>query len=385
MSKLYFKYGVMGSSKSAQALMCKFNYEQQNFKVLLLKPSIDTRDITNDKIVVKSRIGLESECSIISKDENLYKFIFNKNQFKDKNIVIVDECQFLTTNQVNELKEVSRKIPVICYGLLTNFKTELFEGSKRLIEISDSLMEIKAVCSCGKKATVNARLLNNKLVTEGDEILLGGNETYKALCYNCYMELKQENTTPKLLIHTCCAPCASGVIPQIEGYDITLLFYNPNIDTKAEYDKRADALINYVHKYNIEFRTDIKYIIAPYDHNEFINEITNLEKEKEGGARCARCIEIRLDRTAQFAKEQEFDIFASTLSVSPHKNAEMINELGNEISKKYNIEYLPSNFKKKNGFINSVNNSKKYEIYRQKYCGCEFAKSHLKWLDCKFY
>lgn len=194
MSKLYFKYGVMGSSKTAQALMCKFNYEQQDFKVLLIKPAIDTRDITPDgKVVTRSRIGLESECYTVDKEENLYKFVFNKNQFKDNCVVIVDECQFLTKDQVNELKEVSRKIPVICYGLLTNFKTELFEGSKRLIEISDSLMEIKSVCSCGKKATVNARFVDGKLVTDGEEIMLGGDESYKALCYNCYIELKRES------------------------------------------------------------------------------------------------------------------------------------------------------------------------------------------------
>lgn len=194
MSKLYFKYGVMGSSKTAQALMCMFNYEQQDFKVLLIKPALDTRDISPDgKVVTRSRIGLESECYTVDKDENLYKFVFNKNQFKDNCVVIVDESQFLTKDQVNELKEVSRKIPVICYGLLTNFKTELFEGSKRLIEISDSLMEIKSVCSCGKKATVNARFIDGKLVTDGEEIMLGGDESYKALCYNCYIELKRES------------------------------------------------------------------------------------------------------------------------------------------------------------------------------------------------
>lgn len=192
MAKLYFKYGVMGSSKTAQALMCKFNYEQQNFKVLLIKPSIDTRDMTNGKVIAKSRIGLESECYPVDSSENLYDFVYNKNHFSENSVVIVDECQFLNKNQVNELKEVSRHIPVICYGLLTNFKTELFEGSKRLIEIADSLMEIKSVCSCGKKAQVNARFLDNKLVTDGAEIMIGGDESYKALCYNCYTELKKE-------------------------------------------------------------------------------------------------------------------------------------------------------------------------------------------------
>ena len=191
MAKLYFRYGVMGSSKNAQALMCKFNYEQVGFEVMLIKPVIDTRDISDDKIVVRSRIGLECECSTFDRQENLYKFIFNHTQFSPKTVVIVDEAHFCTKKQIDELKEVSRHIPVLCYGLLTNFKAELFEGSKRLVEIAESLMEIKAVCECGKKATVNARFENGKLVLEGDEVLIGGDDNYKALCYNCYNELKK--------------------------------------------------------------------------------------------------------------------------------------------------------------------------------------------------
>ena len=184
----------MGSSKSAQALMCKFNYEQQGFSVALLKPAIDTRDKSQDgKAIVSSRIGLSSDCLTFDKNENLYNFIYNINQFKSTSVVIVDECQFLTKTQVDELKEVSRTIPVLCYGLLTNFKTELFEGSKRLVEIAESLMEIKSVCGCGKKATVNARFIDGKLVTDGEEILLGKEDCYKAICHNCYVNLKKQS------------------------------------------------------------------------------------------------------------------------------------------------------------------------------------------------
>lgn len=192
MANLYFKYGAMGSSKTAQALMCKFNYEQVGHTVTLIKPVIDDRDLENNEIIVKSRIGLKSPCLAFDKEENLYKFIFSINQFKENSVVIVDECQFCTKEQINELKEVSRYIPVLCYGLLTNFKTELFDGSKRLVEIADSLMEIKTVCSCGRKATVNARFVNNALCTDGEEIVIGGDETYKAMCYNCYTNLKKE-------------------------------------------------------------------------------------------------------------------------------------------------------------------------------------------------
>lgn len=193
MSKLYFKYGAMGSSKTAQALMCKFNYEQQGFEVTLLKPAIDTRDVDkHGKAIVSSRIGLKSDCLTFDRDVNLSDFVYNLNQFKNNAVVIVDECQFLTKQQVDELKEVSTHIPVLCYGLLTNFKTELFEGSKRLVEIAESLMEIKSVCKCGKKATVNARFIDGKLVTDGEEIMLGKEESYKAICYNCYESLKRE-------------------------------------------------------------------------------------------------------------------------------------------------------------------------------------------------
>lgn len=201
MAKLYFKYGVMGSSKTAQALMCKFNYEQVGFKVNILKPAIDTRDVSDNKIIIKSRIGLTSECLTFNKDENLFDFIYNLNGFDNKSVIIIDECQFCTKQQVDELKRVSTHIPVLCYGLLTNFKTELFEGSKRLVEIAESLMEIKAVCECGRKATMNARFIDDKIVTEGEEILIGGNESYKAICHNCYIKEKvrvkneEENVT----------------------------------------------------------------------------------------------------------------------------------------------------------------------------------------------
>lgn len=181
----------------------------------------------------------------------------------------------------------------------------------------------------------------------------------------------------KLLLHSCCAPCTSGVLPQITDFNITLLFYNPNIDTIEEYNKRASALVEYVDKYNKEYNKDIKYIIVPYNHEEFIEKIVSLENEKEGGARCYKCIDVRLQFTAKYASDNGYDIFSSTLSVSPHKNNVMINEIGDKLSKEHNVEYLPSNWKKNDGYLNSIKNSKKYNIYRQNYCGCEFAKSHL--------
>ncbi|MGN1207910.1 MAG: thymidine kinase [Christensenellales bacterium] len=192
MAKLYFRYGTMGSSKTAQALMTKFNYEQKGFKVLLLKPVIDTRDLKNGKVVVKSRIGLVSDCVTFSKTDNLIDLVEKNRHHQDEFVVIVDECQFCTALQVEQLQVVSRKYQVLCYGLLTNFKTELFEGSKRLVEIADSLAEIKSVCKCGKKANVNARFVNGKLTLTGDEIMIGGDETYESLCFSCYEKLKRK-------------------------------------------------------------------------------------------------------------------------------------------------------------------------------------------------
>lgn len=181
MNKLYFKYGAMGSSKTAQALMCRFNYVQKGFNVLLAKPSIDTRSSK-----VKSRIGLEADCETFSKNENLIDFFENFNKKQKIDVFIIDEAQFMTKEQVNELKEISLNIPVLCYGLLTNFKTELFEGSKRLVELSDSLMEIKSVCRCGRKATVNARFVNGKITTTGEEVSIGADEMYEGMCYSCF-------------------------------------------------------------------------------------------------------------------------------------------------------------------------------------------------------
>lgn len=192
--KLYFRYGVMGSSKTAQALMTKFNYEQQGYKVLLLKPKIDNRYDSNlNKAIVKSRIGLQAEAISFSKDENLLELFskVNKNQY---NVIIVDECQFCTTKQIEELKSLTNQVPVFCYGLKTDFLTHLFEGSKRLLEIADSITEIKSVCECGKKAIINARFKNGKICTTGEQVDIGGDEKYRPICYDCYKKYTNINS-----------------------------------------------------------------------------------------------------------------------------------------------------------------------------------------------
>lgn len=188
MAKLYFKYGTMGSSKTAQALITKFNYEERGMKTVLIKPSVDTRDGKN---VCKSRIGLSAEALTVNKSVNLFKLI--KDMKVD--VVIVDECQFLTEDQVDQLADVVMEmdVPVLCFGLRADFQTHLFPGSKRLFEIADSITEIKYICECGNKAVVNARLdENGRVVTEGSQVLIGGNDRYVAMCRKCWLKKIKE-------------------------------------------------------------------------------------------------------------------------------------------------------------------------------------------------
>ena len=182
-AKLYFKYGAMGSSKTANALITKFNYEERGMKVWLIKPSIDVRDGAS---VVRSRIGLSAEAQIITPDVDIFQTYEALQGF---NVVIADECQFFTAKQIDQLRKIVDKlnIPVLCYGLRTDFLTHLFEGSRRLFEVADSITEIKTICSCGKKAIVNARIDGDgNVVTEGGQILIGGNDSYVAMCHSCW-------------------------------------------------------------------------------------------------------------------------------------------------------------------------------------------------------
>ena len=188
MAKLYFKYGTMGSSKTAQALITKFNYEERGMKTVLIKPSVDTRDGKN---VCKSRIGLSAEALTVNKSVNLFKLIRDMKV----DVVIVDECQFLTEDQVDQLADVVMEmdVPVLCFGLRADFQTHLFPGSKRLFEIADSITEIKYICECGNKAVVNARLdENGRVVTEGSQVLIGGNDRYVAMCRKCWLKKIKE-------------------------------------------------------------------------------------------------------------------------------------------------------------------------------------------------
>ena len=185
MPKLYFKYGTMASSKSAQALMCKFNYEQKGMKVLLVKPALDTRDDEGARMV-RSRIGLQEKCFTIAQNESFID-LFNRASANEKyHCIIVDEAQFCTASQIEQLKQLTQQVTVLCYGLLLDFRCQLFEGSKRLVELADSLQEIKSVCRCGRKASVNARFIDGVCVDEGPVVFIGGDESYEGMCYWCW-------------------------------------------------------------------------------------------------------------------------------------------------------------------------------------------------------
>ena len=196
MAKLYFKYGAMGSSKTAQALITKYNYEENDMQVWLIKPSADVRDGVN---ILRSRIGLEAEVEVIPPATDVYR-LFEKTRNGHCDIIIVDECQFLTMEQIDQLRAVVNEfnIPVICFGLRTDFQTKLFPGSLRLMEVADTIQEIKTMCDCGAKATVNARIIDGYIVTEGEQVVLGGNDAYIAMCHKCYIRGIREHKVIKL-------------------------------------------------------------------------------------------------------------------------------------------------------------------------------------------
>lgn len=182
--KLYFYYGVMGSSKTANALMTKFNMEEHDKKVLLLKPSLDNRDGVK---LVKSRVGISAEAVLVKEDDSVKKIVIESGSF---DIIIVDEAQFFKKEQIDDLRNIVDRglASVMCYGLKTDYMGNLFEGSKRLFEIADSIREIKSLCPCGRKAIMNARYSDGKIVYSGDRIDIGGDDKYKALCYRCWKE-----------------------------------------------------------------------------------------------------------------------------------------------------------------------------------------------------
>ncbi len=190
--------------------------------------------------------------------------------------------------------------------------------------------------------------------------------------YNLIMEeiISNLKYKPSLLLHACCGICSSAVLERLYPYfEITVLYYNPNIYPEAEYQKRLNVQREVIKKMHFK----VKLLEIGYNKKDFDNIAKGLEDEKEGGARCTKCFYLRLEKTAKIAKENHFDYFTTTLSISPYKNSQKLNQIGEVLSKKYNIKYLYSDFKKKEGYKRSNELSKKYNLYRQHYCGCQYS------------
>lgn len=177
---------------------------------------------------------------------------------------------------------------------------------------------------------------------------------------------------PNLLLHSCCGPCSTQVLSFLAPYfNITVLYYNPNIEPFSEYEKRKQEQIRFIKEFN---HSNITFLDCDYDNNAFTEAVKGLENEKEGGARCPICFRVRLEKTARVAKEKKYDFFGTTLTVSPYKNSKQINLIGHALEKRYNVKFLYSDFKKKDGYKKSIELSKQYNLYRQNYCGCNYGR-----------
>ena len=194
--------------------------------------------------------------------------------------------------------------------------------------------------------------------------------------YQIIMEniINNLNNKPRLLLHACCGVCSSSVLEKLIPYfDITILYYNPNIYPKEEYDNRLNTLKELIKKAKVNIT--VKEI--GYENEKFENISKDLEDEKEGGERCTKCFYLRLEETAKLAKSEKYDYFCTTLSVSPYKDSQKLNKIGKVLEEKYNINYLYSDFKKKEGYKRSNELSKKYNLYRQNYCGCKYSLNEI--------
>lgn len=181
------------------------------------------------------------------------------------------------------------------------------------------------------------------------------------------------NNKPSLLLHSCCGPCSSAVIERLAPFfKLQVLYYNPNIDTYQEYMKRAGEQIRFIKEFGLE--DEVKVQVIDYDKDAFLEAVKGYEHYKEGSVRCVKCFNLRLSKTAELAKAGNFDYFTTTLSISPWKDSQVLNKLGNHLGEIYGVNYLYSDFKKKNGFKRSVDLSNKFNMYRQCYCGCEFSE-----------
>lgn len=196
---------------------------------------------------------------------------------------------------------------------------------------------------------------------------------YQKLLDEELLIIEKQNKRPKLLLHVCCGPCSSYVLEYLCKYfDITIFYYNPNISPKEEYDKRVEEVKRLLK--TASFIKNVKFVNGKYENEKFEEIAKGLEEEKEGGKRCKKCYHLRLYETAKYAKNNSFDYFTTTLSISPYKDANALNSIGKKLSEEFDIPYLFSDFKKKNGYKRSIELSKEYNLYRQDFCGCIYSK-----------
>lgn len=189
--------------------------------------------------------------------------------------------------------------------------------------------------------------------------------------------IKNIKGTPRVLLHSCCAPCSSQVLARLSDYFlVTVLYYNPNIEPFSEYEKRKEEQKRFIKSF--PSKNQISFLDCDYENEKFKIMAKGLENIPEGGERCHKCYTLRMEKTATLAKKNNFDYFCTTLSVSPFKNSKVLNEIGTSLEKKYNIKYLYSDFKKEDGYKKSIEYSKKYNLYRQNYCGCIYSKENKK-------
>ena len=197
-------------------------------------------------------------------------------------------------------------------------------------------------------------------------------QNYQVIMDNILDKIREKDSTPSLLL-PCCAPCSSYVLEYLSEYfNITIYYYNPNINTYEEFKKRALEQLRLINE--MKFKNKVNCVIAEYNNNEFEEAIENLKEEPEGGKRCFVCYKLRLEQACKYASEHNFDYFTTSLSISPYKNSTKLNEIGAELERKYNVNYLYADFKKKNGYKRSIELSKIYNLYRQDYCGCVYSK-----------
>ncbi len=199
------------------------------------------------------------------------------------------------------------------------------------------------------------------------------NRNYQKEMEKLIEKQQREGEKPSLLLHSCCAPCSSYVLEYLTQYfNICDFYYNPNISPKREYEERKEELVRLIREMGLS--TEVTFVEGTYHPEDFFAMAKGLEDLPEGGERCFKCYEMRLRESAKLAKEQGADYFATTLTISPLKNAQKLNEIGERLAEEYGVKYLPSDFKKKNGYKRSVELSAQYELYRQNYCGCVFSK-----------